>query len=287
MRRIEFIAPVDAMRGNLSGNQKLTYPTQNNSAWESPSGKVNYATNYQPRYVGAKRAKTGLKLFSVRTKSAVNMSPQMRLQMALLSVSSVFADCIMKDLSTLTDMQDYFLASPEREKGWTFKRWIMYYVRVGLKGKTSFFFNKVGESSIIYHNPFTGNMIEGAHELSGYPSELIWKFALELGPVGLQLFNIVADGDNYQFYGIPGRSFLSQYGENATLDSDNHIARIVKGSLGVVTGSWIAESGAQLKFMVGAWLNGLPVYYVSGSTETAVQSSDNLVENKKYIAKNS
>ena len=84
MKRIEFIAPVEAMRGNLSGAQSLEYPANDNKAYESPVGSKNYARNYSSRFVGAKRASDGLKYFSVKTKSCVNLTESSKKAMAVL-----------------------------------------------------------------------------------------------------------------------------------------------------------------------------------------------------------
>lgn len=83
MKRIEFIAPVESMRGNLSGNQVLEYAENNNPAFEAPTG-VQYARNYQPRFIGAKRSATGKKYFQIKTKSATKVNAGSKLKMALL-----------------------------------------------------------------------------------------------------------------------------------------------------------------------------------------------------------
>lgn len=83
MQKIEFIAPVEAMRGNLSGKQVLEYAENNNPAFEAPAGR-QYAKNYQPRFIGAKRASSGLKYFAVKTKSATLINSGSKLTMALL-----------------------------------------------------------------------------------------------------------------------------------------------------------------------------------------------------------
>lgn len=95
MKRIEFIAPVEAVRGNLSGRQDLRYAENNNKAYESPAGSVNYARNYTPRYIGAKIAASGAKIFSVRTKNAVNMSPKAIKAMALLGGTGAIVGAIL------------------------------------------------------------------------------------------------------------------------------------------------------------------------------------------------
>ena len=96
MARIEFIAPVEAMRGNMSGKQQLVYPTSDNKAWLSPDGK-QFARNYTPRYVGAKRSARGKVYFSVKARSAVNMTANMRRQQAITSVALLYANAIMSD----------------------------------------------------------------------------------------------------------------------------------------------------------------------------------------------
>ena len=83
MKRIEFISPVEAIRGNMSGKQSLRYADNDNPAYESPKGKVNYARNYRPSLIGAKVSKTGVKYFAVKTKTAVNMTPAAVHTMAL------------------------------------------------------------------------------------------------------------------------------------------------------------------------------------------------------------
>ena len=96
MKRIEFIAPVEAMRGNLSGKQDLLYAENDNPAYDGPVGSVNYAKNYSPRFIGAKIAKSGKKYFAVRTKTANHLTAKSKKAMALLGgtgavVGAIFA----------------------------------------------------------------------------------------------------------------------------------------------------------------------------------------------------
>lgn len=101
MKRIEFIAPVEAMRGNLSGTQKdLVYPTNDNRAYESPVGSRNYARNYQPIFVGAKRASDNLKYFAVRTKTAIGMTQLQKRTMAILGGCGAIVAAILRDKSS-------------------------------------------------------------------------------------------------------------------------------------------------------------------------------------------
>lgn len=96
MRRIEFIEPVDAMRGNLSGKQDLRYPESDNKAYDAPNGKV-YARNYTPRYIGAKVAKSGLKYFAVKTKTATVLNATTRQTLAILGSVAAIRHALMQD----------------------------------------------------------------------------------------------------------------------------------------------------------------------------------------------
>lgn len=98
MKRIEFIAPVESMRGNLSGTQKdLVYPTNDNKAYDAPTGVRSYARNYQPIFVGAKRVSDGKKYFSVKTKTAVNITDKSQKAMALLGGTAAIIAAILRN----------------------------------------------------------------------------------------------------------------------------------------------------------------------------------------------
>lgn len=83
MKRIEFIAPVEALRGNMSGSQTLVYAENDNPAYEAPDGR-QYARNYKPRYIGFRRAKDGAVYFGVKRKSATKVDAASRITMAAM-----------------------------------------------------------------------------------------------------------------------------------------------------------------------------------------------------------
>lgn len=83
MKRIEFIAPVEALRGNMSGSQTLVYAENDNPAYEAPDGR-QYARNYKPRYIGFRRAKDGAVYFGVKRKSATKIDAASRITMAAM-----------------------------------------------------------------------------------------------------------------------------------------------------------------------------------------------------------
>lgn len=112
MKRIEFIAPVEAMRGNLSGAQDLKYPTQDNKAYDGPVGNVNYARNYTPRFVGAKIASNARKYFTTRTKSANHLTAKSKKAMAVMGGAGAMIASILRDktAAVYTGLQTQWIA---------------------------------------------------------------------------------------------------------------------------------------------------------------------------------
>ena len=82
------------MRGNLSGKQELKYAENENPAYEAPNGSQS-AHNYQPRFIGAKRSKDGLKYFAVRTKQTAVLNSKTRSQMGLLGCIAAIKSAVM------------------------------------------------------------------------------------------------------------------------------------------------------------------------------------------------
>lgn len=182
MKRIEFIAPVEAMRGNLSRTkQGLLYADNDNPAWDAPEGKRSYARNYQPIFVGAKVSKSGRKYFSVKTKTAITISPAVKKRMALLAASSEMANVIMAHLPLQYSLQQLYMAN--HPTGWSWKRWVMYYVRQGLDQKKTIVFPGYETLGAVFvKNPYCGTMQPSAAvDLNEYfPDELLVKFWYQL-----------------------------------------------------------------------------------------------------------
>lgn len=221
MRRIEFLAPVEAMRGNLSGGQKLTYPTQNNSAWDAPSDKRSYATNYNTRYIGAKRSSDGLKFFSVRTKSAVTMSPAMREGMALLSMSRIFAVNAKMDLNNLSQLQILFVNN--HRTGQTFTAWLQENIRRDIQLKANAITFGAGTSDqIIYANPFAitipnnaNNILTRDDEVTYEQCRKIFKFWQQLGPSNAATIPVnMPDGSIRYMIVQSSANFVTNYPED-------------------------------------------------------------------------
>lgn len=141
MKRIEFIAPVEAMRGNLSGKQNLVYAENDNKAYESPVGGVNYARNYTNRFIGAKRAKDGLKYFAVKTRTATHLTAAAKKAMALLGGAGAIYASIVRDKTSQLYIQckaqyDALVAAGSTK---TFRQSLMDVLRAGLIAKSDTF----------------------------------------------------------------------------------------------------------------------------------------------------
>lgn len=161
MKRIEFIAPVEAMRGNLSGKQDLLYPSNDNKAYEGPVGSVNYAQNYAPRFVGAKIAKTGHKYFTVRTKSANHLTAKSKKAMALLGGAGALYAALLKTPAKLTTAQSLWNYAQEHGDTRSFRAYMMDFFRQGLIAHVAAFTAQVASISLSIDNPwgkFSGSL---------------------------------------------------------------------------------------------------------------------------------
>ena len=135
MRRIEFIAPVEAMRGNLSGAQKLAYAKNDNPAFNAPVGR-QYARNYDPRYIGAKISASGKKIFSVKTKTATKINAASLLRMALLGGAGALYAAMLNNASVKAQAENvYGLYVSRRAETRSFRKFWMDQFRATLNRK--------------------------------------------------------------------------------------------------------------------------------------------------------
>lgn len=157
MKRIEFIAPVEAMRGNLSGAQKLEYPTDNLGAYEGPMGSVNYARNYQPRFVGAKIAKSGKKYFAVRLRTANHLTAKSKKAMALLGGAGSIYAALISITAAKAEMDAVFAKAQEFGETRTFRQFWMDQVRQMLVAKAATKHVVISGAEITIKNPWVGS----------------------------------------------------------------------------------------------------------------------------------
>lgn len=283
MRRIEFLAPVAAMRGNLTGSQKLTYPTQNNSAWQAPEGKKSYATNYDTRYIGNKRAQDGYTYFGVKQRNAVNLSPAVRKQMAVLSCASEIANVLNRDLEAIAAIQDLFLASPEHEEGWSKKRWMTQFIREALAAKKHISFPATGSLAAFFvKNPFIDGSTapSTAIGLDFFPVELQFKFWEVLGPQDAKIVPVaLTDGTTGYMPLVVGKTWK----ENNAM-ADNIVHGITAGAFtkrGTSAGYSILSTNTFVQFIQAgsSSLNVRPWLY---NGDAGVQGTDAVAANADY-----
>lgn len=202
MKRIEFVAPVESMRGNLSGNQVLQYAENNNPAYEAPNG-TQYARNYATRYVGAKRSATNLKYFAVRTKNAATLNAVTRKNMALTGAVASIISRLMTSQSakwaSINSAFNYLKSNnllPEGVK--TFRKWVDLNLRNMLKFyQTSWSFTQASISFTV-DNPFDitvgdlalprANWVKFAQSLA-FDSDAVSKSGIYFKVDGLTMFS--------------------------------------------------------------------------------------------------
>lgn len=251
MKRIEFIAPVEAMRGNLSGKQDgLVYPQADNKAYESPVGSVNYAKNYRPSFIGAKRAKDGLKYFSVKTKTAIHLTTKSKKQMALLGGAGACFAAIMANptQSMLVDSAYRYAYGLDRPTE-TLREFLMRKIMKALTLRSNKLF------SLQYNSQ--GSVVEVSNPWIEYgdtttrcqiSAEVIDRFFTELGPVGTFKATLVADGVEYHFYAVAGKTcaqLYSTYGNMALIFSAGVVG---DGALAVQSDALVARIGESLSY---------------------------------------
>lgn len=89
-KKIQYIMPIEWLRGSVSGKQSLTY--QGTRAYEVQSDALISADIYRPTLVAKLMSKRNLKYYQVRTKTSVHLSPQARLNLAVMGgAGAIFA----------------------------------------------------------------------------------------------------------------------------------------------------------------------------------------------------
>lgn len=166
-KRVLMIAPFEALRGNVSGKQKLLYAENDNPAYEAPDG-VNYARNYKPRYVVSMNAKTGNVHFGLKRKHAsVNNALTRRTMGALGATQDLYRNAV-KDLAVVGQLKACYNASSEKANGESLYKYFAKVADNAFRRKlaTISFFEMDGNTthSCAIDNPFiqgtAGNQVE-------------------------------------------------------------------------------------------------------------------------------
>lgn len=177
-KRIVMIPPFDVLTGNLSGGQDLKYAQNNNPAFDAPEGKVNYARNYKPRYIGSKRGSDGLTYFSVRQRNGVKVNTQTKLAMALLGGAGALRAAILRDETVRTLIeQQYEWAIEAGDTNASFSKWVFEFCYRGLQRKSAAItFYVTGHGNQNVYNPwvYTNQQATGHHVNVG--NDVLVKF---------------------------------------------------------------------------------------------------------------
>lgn len=198
MKRIEFIQPVESMRGNFGAKQDLRYAENDNKAFESPDGKTNYARNYQPTFIGAKVARTGLKYFAVKVKSATKNSAAWRLVAALMGAMSAIYGWVIKQSAIVLQLNVQYAAAIEAGYQGTFHKYVGAAIRESLAAKLPTI-RLVGPTATVTmgNNPFSS-----AAEAITIAANVLVKFWKQLTPNGITFIVAGKTGvaiDGYEF----------------------------------------------------------------------------------------
>lgn len=134
MKRIEFIAPVESMRGNLGSKQALVYAPNNNRAFDSIEGQLNPALNYEPRLIGAKGKRN---YFCVKTKSSNHLTTLSKTTMANLGGVGAVYGAVVRDKSQMVYINAqacYHDAQADGYEG-TFRKYMYGFIKPALDNK--------------------------------------------------------------------------------------------------------------------------------------------------------
>lgn len=252
MKKIEFIAPVEAMRGKLSGNQTLLYAENDNPAFESPKGQRNYARNYRPSFIGAKVSSTGKVYFSVKTKSAVHMTNKAIQAMALQGATGAIVGALLAAKTAqpyLTANAAYMLARLKNQR-LTFRKYVSDKVRAAVAAKAANINWTELTVSVSFKNPwYDGTMTSGA-EVS---NDVLAKFWSQLAPDGIQ-------------FKVDGQIGIANTG--------NTFADVIDDPINIL-GLTAAETGEQILVKQGdRWLILNGIYVTVGSVIVADTNFD-------------
>lgn len=231
MKIVEFIAPVEAIRGNMSGRQDLLYPSQDNKAYEGPIGSVNYARNYTPRFVGAKIAKSGKKYFTVRTKSANHLTAKSKKAMALLGGAGAIYAALLKASALKAQAEAVYVKAQELGDVRSFRAFMMDYIRAALIAHSETITLNIAGASVSIDNPWA--KFSGVLNIT-ISNSIRVKFWTELVGGGFEftvdgLKGVASSDDRFE-------DFASLIGSNA------NVLGLTTGANGVKMGdSWLLD----------------------------------------------
>lgn len=256
-KRIEFIAPVESIRGNMSGRQNLVYAENDNKAFEAPQGQVNYARNYTPRFVGAKRAKDGRKYFSVRTKNGVNLSAKSMKAMSLLGgTGAIYAAIVNSDTLRNGVETVYRYLIDRTQQGLsggipvdtTFRQYVSGVVRRALEDKaaTITFAGGAGVQPVNINNPWVKG---GSGTAISIAQKVLVQFWTQLAVNGIYFYvdtrrGIARAGDTFADLNTDNINILGLV-MSATISDEEYV------QVGSTTGPYVLDSEGNYPTWIG------------------------------------
>lgn len=188
MKRINMLPPFDSFQGNMGSKQDLRYQENDNKAFESPAGRVNYAKNYKPRFIAARVARTGLNYFAVKVKSAFHATAKALKRAALMGATSAIYGVTLKDAAKLAQLQALFVKAQEGGFEGTFHKWLHAIIMNALEINAATIVAQVGASSVsLGNNPYTN-----ADSAIAISAKLLVKFWDQLCATGI---SFTVDGE--------------------------------------------------------------------------------------------
>lgn len=131
MKRIEYIAPIDWMSGNLSGRQMIKYSNAGAKAYDLSVGERATAVGYQPRLIARRMYQKRRNFYQVRTKTSVNMSSAYRTSIALMGGAAAMFAAIMSDKASAI----YAAVLAAKAKEQSMRAYLIPILRKGLENK--------------------------------------------------------------------------------------------------------------------------------------------------------
>lgn len=212
MKRIEFIAPVEAMRGNLSGAQKLVYAKNDNPAWDAPEGK-SFARNYKPRFIGAKRAANGATYFATKVRSAINNSTKTKVAQAVLGSMPMLQDGVETNLSLNGNLYACYNASKQKAQGYSLRKYFIEKVQsqVSRGAATITIMERSGSRTYTcaFANPYIKPGTSSADTI-GFDSEIMDKF-----------FDQLSNGKRFEVEGVGDGIFFNGWAWNDLITTES------------------------------------------------------------------
>ena len=159
MKRIKFLPPFDFLTGNISGAQDLLYPSNNNKAFYSPLGEVNYAENYQPRFIAYQIRQSNKRYFNVRTRTAFHATTRSMTAVSLIGATGAMYASLLNHKSSVaySDIRNQWLALQAIGMTDSFRQYVMKILRQMIvnKEQTGVFTGPYSTPTTVW-NPWAG-----------------------------------------------------------------------------------------------------------------------------------